>query len=112
MINDLKKTRFYIALSLIVQSVSYIALFIMLYSRKRSFATAFLAVGAIGGSIGSFILMLDKIEDGERFARIRNTKNAVIEDAADVYEEEIVVPLKREEIEIPVDETADETEFA
>ena len=49
-----KKYRFYIGLTLLVQSASFVVLFFLLYSKKKSLANTFLALSAIGG-LGDFL---------------------------------------------------------
>ncbi len=52
-----KKYRFHIGLTLLVQSASFIILFFMLYSKKRSLANTFLALSAIGGLAGAYLVL-------------------------------------------------------
>jgi len=48
----LKKFRPYIAICLLVQSISMIVLFFALLGKKKSLATTFLAIGAVSGAVG------------------------------------------------------------
>ena len=48
----LKKFRPYIAICLLVQSISMIVLFFVLLGKKKSLATAFLAIGAVSAAVG------------------------------------------------------------
>lgn len=50
-----KKFRPFIAITLLVQSISMIVLFFMLYNKKRSLANTFLALAAVGGAIGGIM---------------------------------------------------------
>lgn len=58
----LKKTKLYIAVSFFVQSITFIATAIALYSKKKSLASTFLAIGLIGGTIGSVFFALHEKE--------------------------------------------------
>ena len=50
-----KKFRPFIAITLLIQSISMIVLFFMLYKKKRSLANAFLAFAAVGGALGGIL---------------------------------------------------------
>lgn len=52
----LRKTKFYIGLMLIIQSFSFLVLFIMLYAKKRSLSGALLLLSAAGGLAGMFLV--------------------------------------------------------
>lgn len=112
-----KKSKLYIGITLVIQAISFISLFVMLYSKKRSYASAFLILGIIGGAIGAYLLYLQKLEDdleyeddfGE-FLRRKYDVNECFEDAdfdtVDEPEDDV------NEILIPIDESVDETEFS
>ena len=51
-----KKVKFTVAISLLVQSVSFVVVFFILAAKKKSFAKAFLALAAIGGAAGTGML--------------------------------------------------------
>lgn len=53
----LKKYRFHIGLTLLVQSASFVILFFMLYKKKKSLASTFLALSAIGGIAGAYLVL-------------------------------------------------------
>lgn len=53
----LKKYRFHIGLTLLVQSASFVILFFLLYSKKKSLANTFLALSAIGGITGAYLVL-------------------------------------------------------
>ena len=57
-----RKTKFYIAVSLFVQSVTFIVTAIALCSKKKSLAGTFLAIGLIGGTAGSILYALHEKE--------------------------------------------------
>lgn len=52
-----KKCKFNVGLTLLVQSVSFVILFFMLYSKKRNLANTFLALSAIGGIAGAYLVL-------------------------------------------------------
>ena len=52
-----KKCKFNIGLTLLVQSASFVILFFMLYNKKRSLANTFLALSAIGGIAGAYLVL-------------------------------------------------------
>lgn len=116
MLTVLKKTKLYIGITLIIQTISFISLFIMLYSKKRNFATAFLVLGIIGGAIGAYLLYLQKVEDDmeyeDDFGEFLRRKYEVNEfddgdfDTVDEPEDDV------DEVPIPIDESVDETEFS
>ena len=52
-----KKYRFHVGLTLLVQSASFVILFFMLYRKKKSLANTFLALSAIGGITGAYLVL-------------------------------------------------------
>ncbi len=67
-----KKYKFNIGLTLLVQSASFVILFFMLYNKKRSLANTFLALSAIGGITGAYLVLKEaknEVEACERAAR-------------------------------------------
>ncbi len=61
----LKKSRLVVAVSLLVQSFTFFALFCMLWAKKKSLAGAFLAVAAMGGATGAYLIVQMKKEIAE-----------------------------------------------
>ena len=67
-----KKYRFHVGLTLLVQSASFIILFFMLYRKKKSLANTFLALSAIGGITGAYLVLKEaksEVEACEQAAR-------------------------------------------
>ena len=62
----MKKLRFYAAVTLIVQSVSFAIIFIMLYNKKRSLAKTFAALSVAGGIAGGYLLVCEAKEKARR----------------------------------------------
>ena len=68
----MKKYRFHIGLTLLVQSASFVVLFFMLYRKKKSLASTFLALSAIGGIAGAYLVLKEaksEVEACEQAAR-------------------------------------------
>lgn len=52
----LRETRLHVAVALMVQAVSFVFMFLILCAKKRSIAAAFLAVAAMNGVAGGYLL--------------------------------------------------------
>ncbi|MFA6948668.1 MAG: hypothetical protein WCQ72_06785 [Eubacteriales bacterium] len=52
----MKNTRFYIAVTLIIQSITFLIMFISIFIKKRSLSGAILAISAAGGLAGVYLL--------------------------------------------------------
>ncbi len=65
----LKKTRFYAAITLFIQSFTFVVLFLMLCFKKQSIGKALLAVAMAGGLAGVCLLCLDTWDDPEERRR-------------------------------------------
>ncbi|NLE13539.1 MAG: hypothetical protein GX628_07665 [Clostridiales bacterium] len=101
----LKKTRFYIGLTLLVQSLSLFAMFIMLYSKKRSVTGALLAIASVGGLAGACLI----------YAQLSETMAEKIDTAVeDLVEEQPVTveDIPHRTVEIPRDKTVNDAEFS
>ena len=95
----LKQTRFYLGLMLIVQSVSCFFLVICyLFKSKRNTAGPFTVLGLISGIAGA-VLVSERVR--EHFEN-----EEIIEAMNDICDSDY------EKQDIPVDDTADETEFS
>ncbi len=60
-----KKTKLVVGVSLIVQALSSIVMFFILVGKKKSIAGAFLALAAISGAAGGYLLYDCKQEEDE-----------------------------------------------
>ena len=58
-----KKTKLYVGVSLLVQAVSALVMFFILLGKKKSVAGAFLALAAISGAAGGYLLYDCKQEE-------------------------------------------------
>lgn len=117
MLLNFKKTKLYIGISLMIQAISFIALFIMLYTKKRSYSSAFLVLGVLGGAVGAYLLYLQKLEDDleyeDNFDEFLRRKYDINDNFDDTDFETVDKPEDdMDEIEIPIDESVDETEFS
>ena len=61
----LKKSKLVVAVSLLVQSITFFALFCILWAKKKSLAGAFLAVATMGGATGTYLVLQMKKEIAE-----------------------------------------------
>ena len=99
----LEKTRFYVGLTLIVQSLSFIALSIVLFAKqKKNYAGLLLGFGVAGGIAGS-VLIFKQIRRVIEDDRILEAMDELLD------EDEDYKPYHRREV--PVDDTASEAEF-
>lgn len=120
--DKLKESKLYIGIALVVQSVSFLALFLISYNKRREESGAFLAMGAVFGIVGAYLLALERLEDDNIYGDFSRHFNNDFDFDDDSYdgdsdiEDDVVKDAKQEkakdeQIEIPVDETADESEF-
>ena len=99
----LKKTRFYVGLTLIVQALTFIALSIVLFvKQKKNYAGLLLGFGAAGGIAGA-VLIYKQIRRVIEDDRILEAMDELLD------EEDDYRPYNRREV--PVDDTANESEF-
>lgn len=116
MLLDFKKSKLYIGITLVIQAISFITLFIMLYSKKSKYATAFLTLGIIGGAVGAYLLYMQKLEDDiayeDDFGDFLKREYDVDENFDDADFDTVDEPNDdNKEIVIPIDESVDENEF-
>ncbi len=93
-----KKTAFYAGITLMVQSVSMLVLFFLLFAKKKSLATVLLAMSAAGGITGAYLLY----KHSERVKAEEDLLSEFLGD--DEY-------IGDDDIEILTDEEVDEAEF-
>ena len=97
----LKRTKFFIGVSLMVQSLTFFITFIVLAVKKKSLWKTFLAVSLTGGAVGTALTVSALMSD-RKFKRVLDAVDDLC--APDGSDEPI-------SLEIPVDETATESEF-
>ena len=56
----IKRTRLYVGISLVVQAFSFLIMFLILCTKKKSIAAAFLAVAAMEAACGAYLLYQEK----------------------------------------------------
>ena len=109
----LKKTRLYVGISLIVQAFSCLFMFLILCTKKKSIASAFLAVAAMNGVAGAYLLYQHKSEIEDEFDPSRyfdDDDDFVFDDTminSDVYGDE----KGSVTFDIPTDDEASEADF-
>ena len=100
----IKKTKFYVGIALLVQAITFLILFIMVFNKKRSIGGAILAIAAMGGIAGAILVYKQAVEEYDS-----KHINSIVEDYEEAFSnenhDEIIIQ------EIPVDDTVDETEF-
>jgi len=94
----MKKTAFYAGITLLVQSVSMLVLFFLLFAKKKNLATVLLAMSAAGGITGGFLLY-------KHAKRVKAEEDLLTEFLGD---DEYIGD---DDIEILTDEVVDEAEF-
>lgn len=94
-----KKTKFFVGIALLVQSLSCIVVFICLLAKKKSLWKTFLAIGLAGGLAGTYCTF-SALKHDRKFKKVLEA----VDDLCD-YDDEEEIP------EVPVDDTASEAEF-
>ena len=94
----IKKTAFYAGITLLVQSVSMLVLFFLLFAKKKNLATVLLAMSAAGGITGGYLLY-------KHAKRVKAEEDLLTEFLGD---DEYIGD---DDIEILTDEVVDEAEF-
>lgn len=116
---SLKNSRPYVALALLIQAFTFFIMFIILCVRKKSIAAAFLAVAAMEGAAGTYLLCQMKAENEATFdpeLALANDEGLDIDDSALSAEmnghwgEEVVAPRVSVH-DIPCEEEVSEDEF-
>lgn len=51
-----KKTKFYVALALVAQSIASMVAFIVLAAKKKGISAAFLAISGVSGAAGAYLM--------------------------------------------------------
>lgn len=86
------KSRFYIGIALLVQMVSMIVLFFSQWKKRKSLSAAFLAIGAVSGALGGYLVAAgakDEEEKNEMLEALREDFFEIDED--DICDEEDAV---------------------
>ncbi len=96
----LKKTKFFIGISLLVQSFTFLTIFVALWIKKKSISKTFLIVGLMGGVSGT-ILTYRALKEDKQFKAMM----AAVDNLYD-YEDS-----PAEDFEILTDDSASEADF-
>ena len=100
----LKRMKLYIGITLIVQSVTFLVLFILLARKKKSIFGALLAVSVCGGLAGGWLMYRQLTEESDRKRLYMHMK-----EDSETYNDDIPDELIIKEI--PIDDTVHEDEF-
>lgn len=108
-----KDSKLIIGISLIIQAISFVVLFLIALGKRKSEAGAYLAVATVFTAAGAYLATLEKIEDDYVYGDFsRHFGDLDFDDDEDFDDSNFeVVNEKRKKIEIPVDETVQESEF-
>lgn len=112
-----KKSRFFVGISLMVQALSCLVLFIILCVKKKSISVAFLALATMEAAAGTYLLYEEKQEWDEEMA----FDNYLVDEFPDFDESIIESDLRHgkdddemyeeAEITIPKEDSVSEEEF-
>lgn len=94
-----KRTKFFVGVSLLAQSISFLIAFVILAAKKKSIWKTFLAIGLAGGAAGTF-LTVSSLRQDRKFRR-------VLEAVDDLCAPDEVCEYEP----VPIDDTANESEF-
>ena len=94
-----KKTAFYAGITLVIQSISMLVLFFLLFAKKKSLASVLLAMSAAGGIAGGVLLY-------KHAKNIKDEEDLIAELLGDDEYE-----YNNGEMEILTDDYVDEAEF-
>ena len=112
MLTKFKQSKFFIGICLISQAMTFLALAIICIIKKKNIWTVLLSLSGVAGGIGAYLIALDSVE-------IMNDIDST--DSTENYRDYLhnflkkdfsgTLPSERKPVDIPMDETADETEF-
>lgn len=97
----LKKTKFFVGISLLVQSLTFLTIFVILWAKQKSLWRTFLIVGLAGGVAGT-MLTYKAVKEDKQFKAMM----AAVDNLCD-YDED----YDYEDVEILTDDTASEEDF-
>lgn len=97
----LKKTKFFVGITLLVQSVTFLTIFVILWAKQKSLWRTFLIVGLAGGVAGT-LLTYKAVKEDKQFKAMM----AAVDNLCD-YEDTGEV----DDFEIMTDDSATEDDF-
>ena len=106
----MKKTRLFVGIALVVQAISFAIMFIILCAKKKSIAAAFLAVAAMEGCAGGYLLWQYKQDMNELDSEFGH--DFFGDEDFDFDEDAVSADLFGDDADdIPVDTEASEADF-
>ncbi len=97
----LKKTKFFVGITLLVQSVTFLTIFVILWAKQKSLWRTFLIVGLAGGVAGT-LLTYKAFKEDKQFKAMM----AAVDNLCDYDEDEA-----DDGFEVMTDDTASEEDF-
>ncbi len=97
----LKKTKFFVGLTLLVQSLTFLTIFVILWAKQKSLWKTFLAIGLAGGVAGT-LMTYKAIKEDKQFKAMM----AAVDNLCD-YDTD----YSDDDFEIMTDDTASEEDF-
>ncbi|MBR6514690.1 MAG: hypothetical protein IKT46_07650 [Clostridia bacterium] len=96
----LKKTKFFVGIALLVQSFTFLIIFIVLLAKQKSLWKTFLIIGLAGGVAGT-LLTYQALKEDKQFKAMM----AAVDSLCD-YDED-----RDDDFEVMTDDTASEADF-
>ena len=97
----LKKTKFFVGITLLVQSLTFLTIFVILWAKQKSLWRTFLIVGLAGGVAGT-LLTYKAVKEDKQFKAMM----AAVDNLCD-YDDE----YSDDDFEIMTDDSASEEDF-
>ncbi len=97
----LKKTKFFVGLTLLVQSLTFLTIFVILWAKQKSLWKTFLVIGLAGGVAGT-LLTYKAVKEDKQFKAMM----AAVDNLCDYDEDEA-----DDGFEVMTDDTASEEDF-
>ncbi|MBQ7172134.1 MAG: hypothetical protein IJR89_07650 [Clostridia bacterium] len=104
----MKKTRLYVGIALLVQAFSFVIMFIILAAKKKSLAAAFLAVAAMEGAAGGYLVWQHRQDEKEYEAQFG--EDFLTDEDMDLDDDALSLFTEEEET-VPKDTEASEADF-
>ena len=102
-----KKTKLYVGISLLVQAVSSVVMFFILLGKKKSIAGAFLALAAVSGAAGGYLLYDCKQDEELSFGCVGCDDEDLFAEGEEEIEVEVVEEAAEEVAEEATEEVAE-----
>ena len=97
----LKKTKFFVGITLLVQSLTFLTIFVILWAKQKSLWRTFLIVGLAGGVAGT-LMTYKAVKEDKQFKAMM----AAVDNLCD-YDDE----YSDDDFEIMTDDSASEEDF-